>query len=98
MRRRRAAFAGLLLAAVILALAVRFGPTVTLSLSLAAPATEKWFVPLWERAPREEITLPAQFGKLQADLYRPPRPRGTLLLVHGLSRAGRRQPDLARLA
>ncbi|MCL6640548.1 MAG: hypothetical protein K6T92_04155 [Candidatus Rokubacteria bacterium] len=29
---------------------------------------------------------------------RPPGPRGALLLVHGLSRLGRRQPDLARLA
>ncbi len=35
---------------------------------------------------------------LAADLYRPPAPRGALLLVHGLSRLGRRQPDLERLA
>jgi hypothetical protein len=35
---------------------------------------------------------------LRADLYRPSQPTGALLLVHGLSRAGRRQPDLARLA
>ena len=35
---------------------------------------------------------------LAADLYRPARPRRALLLVHGLSAAGRRQPELARLA
>jgi fermentation-respiration switch protein FrsA (DUF1100 family) len=101
MRPRRVAPAGLALAAIAIiavALALRFGSTLTFSLSLAAPATEKWLSPLWKRAPREAITLPAEFGGLQADLYRPARPRGALLLVHGLSRAGRRQPDLARLA
>jgi hypothetical protein len=102
MRPRRVVLVGLVLAiiavAVTVALAVRFGPPLTFSLALAAPATEKWLSPLWERGPREDITLPARFGGLQADLYRPVHPRGALLLVHGLSRAGRRQPDLARLA
>lgn len=36
--------------------------------------------------------------RLVADLYRPPRPRAGLVLVHGLSRAGRRHPELVRLA
>ena len=102
MRPRRNILAGLVLAiivvAVSIALAVRFGSTLTFSVSLAAPVTEQWFSPLWQQAPRQDITLPAQFGRLRADLYRPARPRGALLLVHGLSRAGRRQPDLARLA
>src|SRR6266542_5528558 len=98
MRRHVLGLAGLVLLAVLVALAVRFGPALTLSLSLAAPATETWLAPIGKRATREDITLPAQFGGLQADLYRPARPRGALLLVHGLSRAGRRQPDLARLA
>jgi len=80
------------------ALALRFGPPLGFSLSLAAPVTQTWLSPLWPPAPREEITLPPEFAGLHADLYRPARPRGTLLLVHGLSRAGRRQPDLARLA
>ena len=98
MRRHVVCLAGPVLLAVLVALAVRFGPALTLSLSLAAPATETWLAAVRERATREDITLPAQFGGLQADLYRPVRPRGALLLVHGLSRAGRRQPDLARLA
>jgi hypothetical protein len=101
MRARRIVPAGLALAAIAIiagALVLRFGTTLTFTLSLAAPATETWFSPFWTRAPRETITLPAEFGGLEADLYRPARPRGALLLVHGLSRAGRRQPDLARLA
>jgi hypothetical protein len=102
MRPRRVVLAGLVLAIIAVTLTValgfRFGPPLTFSLALAAPVTEKWLSPLWERAPREDITLPARFGGLRADLYRPAHPRGALLLVHGLSRAGRRQPDLARLA
>jgi len=35
---------------------------------------------------------------MQADLYRPTTPRAALLLVHGLSRAGRRHAELVRLA
>ena len=35
---------------------------------------------------------------LVADLYRPARPRRALVLVHGLSSAGRRHPELMRLA
>jgi hypothetical protein len=100
--RTRVALARLLLATVGVAgtflLALRFGPTLTFSLSLAAPTTESWFTALWAPAPREGLTLPARYGGLEADLYRPQHPRGALLLVHGLSRAGRRQPDLARLA
>ena len=102
MRPERGALAGLTLlliaVTVATALTARFGPTLTLSMSLAAPITEHWFSPFRQGAPRDDITLPAQFGGLRADLYRPAHPRGALLLVHGLSRAGRRQPDLARLA
>jgi dienelactone hydrolase len=98
MQARRVVLAGLVLLAIILALAGRFAPGLTFSLSLAAPSTEKWFATLGERVVRENITLPTRFAGLQADLYRPARHRGALLLVHGLSRAGRRQPDLARLA
>jgi len=98
MRPRRLALAGLVFLVIALTLGVRFAPSWTLSLSLAAPRTEKWFATVWDRVAREEITLPARFAGLEADLYRPARPRGALLLIHGLSRAGRRQPDLARLA
>jgi len=79
-------------------LAWRFGTATGLALSLAAPATEPWVDGLLDRPSREETTLAADSGRLQADLYRSARPRGVLLLVHGLSRAGRRQPDLERLA
>ena len=99
MRSRRAALVAVALALMAtVALALRFGPTLSFSLALAAPATEPWLSPLWEPALREDITLPGQFAGLRADLYRPARARGALLLVHGLSHAGRRQPDLARLA
>ncbi len=98
MRRRLAYLAGLVLAIIILTLAWRFGPALMLSLSLAAPATETWVRSILDEPVREEITFASGAGRLQADLYRPARPQSALLLVHGLSRAGRRQPDLARLA
>jgi dienelactone hydrolase len=89
-----------LVAAVALAaaLALRFGPALGLSLSLAAPPAERWLGAVLEQPAREEIAIATASGPLSADLYRPAHPRGALLLVHGLSRAGRRQPDLARLA
>ncbi len=98
MRRHLLFFVGLALVAATLVLAARFGPALAFSVSLAAPAAEKWFAPVWERTTREDITLPDEFGGLHADLYRPVQPRGSLLLVHGLSPAGRHQRDLARLA
>ena len=97
-RRVALALAGVVLVTSLAALAVRFGSTSTFSLALAAPVAESWLSPVWRRAHREDMVLPAEFRGLHADLYRPPKPRGALLLVHGLSRAGRRQPDLARLA
>ncbi len=76
----------------------RFGPALSLSLALAAPAAEKWVSRVRPEPVREETAIPAPSGLLRADVYRPQRARGALLLVHGLSRMGRRQPDLARLA
>ena len=98
MRRHLVFLAALALVAATFVLTTRFGPGLAFSVSLAAPAAEKWFAPVWERTTREDITLPDGFGGLQADLYRPVHPRGSLLLVHGLSRDGRRQHDLAHLA
>ena len=98
MRPQRVVLAGLALLAITLALAVGFASGLTFTLSLAAPITERWFATLRDQVAREDFTLPARFARLQVDLYRPARPRGALLLIHGLSRAGRRQPDLARLA
>jgi hypothetical protein len=63
------------------------------------PSAEPWLGPARQAPAHEQLELAVRPGHaLQADLYRPPRPSGALLLVHGLSRAGRRQPELARLA
>jgi len=87
--------AGLLAAA---GLALRFGPTLTLTIALAFPSAERWLAPLFPDPTREEIVIQVNGRQLHADLYRPPKPRAALLLVHGLSRAGRRHSDLVRLA
>lgn len=77
---------------------VAFGRTLTLSLTLAFPAAEAWIGPFLAEAIHEEVTLAADGQDVQADLYRPTAPRASLLLVHGLSRAGRRHAELVRLA
>lgn len=100
--RRRAIVLRALLGAAALAAALagvlwlRYGAALTLSFTLAVTAGETW-LPGAEVA-RDEVQL--AFGRrvVAADLYRPERPRGAILLVHGLSAAGRRQPDLIRLA
>ena len=98
MGRRSAVLASFLATAILGALVWRFGPALSLSLALALPGSESWTAAFREAPAREEVTVAAESGPLEADLYRPARPGGALLLVHGLSRAGRRQPDLARLA
>ena len=79
-------------------LAVRLGPALVLFLSLALPSTEAWLVPLFQGAERSEVTLAVNGRQLRADLYRPAVPRAGLVLVHGLSPAGRRHTELMRLA
>jgi hypothetical protein len=79
-------------------LALRFGPAVTLSLALAVPGAELWLARILADVTVEEVSVPAGERPLVADLYRPPAPRAALVLVHGLSRAGRRHPELTRLA
>jgi len=96
-KRRRvigAALGGLVLAGLVL----RFGPAVTMSLVLGRPSAETWLERLAEDPARQEITLRSGDRAFHADLYRPANARSALLLVHGLSRAGRRHPDLMRLA
>src|SRR5882724_8241903 len=66
------------------------------ALWLAFPAAEGW-LPGADVLP-VEVQIPFAGRMVAADLYRSGRPRGVVLLVHGLSAAGRRQPDLARLA
>jgi hypothetical protein len=92
---RRWLLAALLVVAVVLAGAGwRFGPALGLALGLARGAG-----PAAPDAPaRAEVVIRAGARAIAADLYRPAAPRGALLLVHGLSRLGRRQPDLERLA
>jgi dienelactone hydrolase len=98
-RWRRAGWLAALFALALLGLlAWRFGSAAGLALALASPAMEPWVGAFHDRPERVEVAIPTDSGQLGADLYRPARPRGSLLLVHGLSRAGRRQPDLERLA
>ena len=82
----------------LVALIARFAPTVALALSLALPAIEASLARVFPDAVREEIVLSIGSRTVQADLYRPGAPRAALLLVHGLSRAGRRHAELVRLA
>jgi dienelactone hydrolase len=98
MGRRSAALAGLLALLAVLTLAWRFGAALSLSLALAIPGSDAWTVAFRELPRRDEVTIVTESGFLEADVYRPTKASGALLLVHGLSRAGRRQPDLARLA
>jgi fermentation-respiration switch protein FrsA (DUF1100 family) len=89
------ALAACLLAAALLA---PHAGTLSLSLSLVWPAAERWLALLGSPVVHEEVVLGTAGRNVRADLYRPPAPRGGIVLVHGLSSLGRRQPDLARLA
>ncbi len=100
-RRRRISWLGAaVIAAALLAFAfvAQIGPTLSLSLTLAVPGAESWLAPFLDDVIVEELSVEVEGQRLVADLYRPSAPRGALLLVHGLSRAGRRHPDLVRLA
>jgi pimeloyl-ACP methyl ester carboxylesterase len=77
-------------------LAIAYGRALTLSLGFAVPAAEPW-LPAFRSAPHE-VSFGVPGRDLIADVYRPAQAHGTLVIVHGLSRAGRRQPDLIRLA
>jgi hypothetical protein len=79
-------------------LALRFGRALAFSLALALPSAQAWVAPLAPPPAREELTLAARGRPLHADLYRPAKPRQAILLVHGLSRAGRRHAELVHLA
>lgn len=85
-------------AVVLVALAWRFGDTVGLATELAMPRADAWLAPLGGSVVREDVRIPAGVRPLAADLYRPARARGAVVLVHGLSSAGRRHPELTRLA
>jgi hypothetical protein len=87
------------LAATALVIAVHYGSAASLALALAAPSLARWLSPAHAESRREEIAVPVGDGRaLRADLYRPAREEGAVLLVHGLSPAGRQHPELVRLA
>jgi hypothetical protein len=77
---------------------LRFGAALSLSLTLAVPGTEAPLGAILDEAVVEEISIDAGARRLLADLYRPRAPVAGLLLVHGLSRAGRRHSEVVRLA
>lgn len=81
-----------------LGLGLRFAPAIAFSLALAVPSSEVWLEHFFQEPAREEIVIPANGRALYANLYRPANPRGAILLVHGLSRAGRSHAELMRLA
>ena len=100
---RRSRALGLLSGATIilaLGLIVRFGPALAFSAALAAPRLEGWLTWMSREPVRESVSLPIEGRRLEADLYQPASgtPRGAIVLVHGLSRAGRRHVELMRLA
>jgi len=98
-RRRAAALAAAAVAGLALVgVALRFGPAVMLTLTLAFPGSETRLTAILAEPIREEVVITVGGRRIAADLYHPPRPRVALLLVHGLSRAGRRHPELVRLA
>ena len=98
----RRALSLLALTAIVLALGllVRFGPGLAFSAALAAPRLEGWLVWVSRETVRETVSLRVESRSLEADLYRPAdgTPRGAIVLVHGLSRAGRHHAELVRLA
>lgn len=99
-RRALVALAGGAVAVLALVLLLLRSPSaVSLSIALAVPGAEPWLAPLLDSVEVDDISVPVEGRRpLVADLYRPPRPRAGLVLVHGLSRAGRRHPELVRLA
>jgi dienelactone hydrolase len=77
---------------------IRLGPALTLALALVRPDAERWLAPVLDEVRAEETSVTVDGGHLAADLYRPRSARGALLLVHGLTPAGHRHPELVRLA
>jgi dienelactone hydrolase len=94
---RKIYVAGAALVGAFLAVAVGW-PALTLSLALAVPVAQRALAPLYPEPASFAVTVESSDGPLAADLYRPRRPRSALVLVHGLSRDGRKHPELTRLA
>jgi hypothetical protein len=90
--------AGLGLILAILAAAFRFGPTVLLALGLAWPGAESWPLVSGHDPDLAGLLVESRHGRLPADLYEAPGSIRGIVLVHGLSRSGRRHPEIMRLA
>ncbi|MBM3217152.1 MAG: hypothetical protein FJZ38_00450 [Candidatus Rokubacteria bacterium] len=97
MKRRAIVATGAVLVGALLVVAAAW-PALTLSLALASPSMQRPLAPFYPEPARVEVRIPLPDGHLGADLYRPAHPRRTLVLVHGLSAAGRHHPELTRLA
>lgn len=91
--------AAALIAATLVLAGLRYGSALSLALALAMPSLEAPLAVAHADSERGEVEISTGSGRaLRADLYRPARARGALLLVHGLSPAGRQHPELVRLA
>jgi len=95
---RAAGVVGALLLVAMVGVGWRFGPAASVALGLALPNAPSWLARDPGQVVRKDVTISAAPGPLRADVYRPPRISERIVLVHGLSRLGRRQPDLERLA
>ena len=89
--------AGAALAGAVLAVALAW-PASTLSLALATPAAQRVLAVAYPEPAPVAVRVPLGERALDADLYQPAQPRRALVLVHGLSSAGRHHPELTRLA
>ena len=95
-RRPTILIGGLAVAVLLVGTAIRFGPAVAFTIELAATAPGTTAAP--GKPAAEHVVIPTAHGPLLADLYGPAEARRTIVLVHGLSRFGRRHPELVRLA
>jgi hypothetical protein len=96
---RRWAIAAGLGALALALVGARYGSALNLALALAMPSLSSGEGGARPEPPREEVEIRAGPNRtLRADLYRAGRDAGAMLLVHGLSPAGRRHPELVRLA
>ena len=79
---------------------LRYEPALALSAALAAPRLPNGLAWTSREPIRETLSLPVGGRRLECDLYRPAgrAARGPVVLVHGLSPAGRRHAELTRLA
>jgi fermentation-respiration switch protein FrsA (DUF1100 family) len=97
LRRSGPVLLALAAAVAILTLALRFGPSLLFATALALPGAEAW-LPTAPPPGLEQVSVGTPGAPVLADLYRPARARNAIVLVHGLSRGGRRHPELIRLA